>query len=675
MVAIQRASTALPAARRRRGSRRWWLDRSVRAKGLIVIAVPLTALVATSVASLAMQSSERADRDAANTEFALISAANRVLTDALNAETGVRAYAAARDSAFLQPYDAAVRRIGVDQAALRAAAATAGDRARQRAVSLAAATVFDGLGRLRAQIGSGTAPRDLVPPLAQGKASMDRLRQLTGDLIRGPVTQLAARDSAVSAQESAIGVLSVAGLVLGLLAGLAGGALFTTGIARRVARAASNADRLGRGEPVRADRPSADDLGRLNSALARADRLLATRSAELTTARDEAVRATKAKNAFLSSTSHELRTPLNSILGFTQLLELSELTEEDADSVRRILAAGRHLLTLINELIDIARIESGDLSISLEPVLLQPVIEDACQLMRPLAADRSIQMRAETACPALTVRADRQRLAQVLVNLISNAVKYSRRGGTITITAQAGNGQAGVVITDTGTGIAADDLERIFLPFERLGAAQTMTEGTGIGLPLARALTEAMGGQLTAASTPDVGSAFTVTLSRAADMAPAAPPSRPVPPVVTTPAVPEQAPAGAEPALRVLYIEDNPANVEVVARFLKGRPNATLHAVCSAQDGISYAAREAPSVILLDLHLPGMQGEQVLKELKAEPATAAIPVAVLSADASPGTVRRLVSAGALTYLTKPLVLADLDELLGSVSHRQQRQGP
>jgi signal transduction histidine kinase/CheY-like chemotaxis protein len=633
----------------------------VRTKGLIAVAIPLAALIFTNSASLVLLSSERADRTAATAAFNLVRAADRVLTDALNAETGVRGYAATRDQVFLQPYRDALARIGGDLKALQSAAIAEGDTGIERTVSAAATVVFGGLAQLRAQVSSGVTSKAMIQPLATGKLHMDALRRLVVGLIRGPAAEMAARNSAITAQEMASGILHVVGLALGLLAGLAGVVLFTLGISRRLGAAAANANRIGEGQPLHEVTPARDDLGRLNDALVRADELLASRSAELTTARDEALQATRAKNAFLSSTSHELRTPLNSILGFAQLLQISDLNDEDSDSVERILAAGRHLLDLINELIDIARIESGELSISLEPVSVQPLIEEACQLMSPLAAERSIRLSNDCASPALAVHADRQRFSQVLVNLISNAVKYNRRGGTITVTCQdRGPEQAGIVIADTGHGISPDDLERIFVPFERLGAEQTETEGTGIGLPLARALTLAMGGQLTVASTVGRGSAFTITLPRAPDMAASAP-HRAMPLAVTTPH------ARAGTALGVLYIEDNPANVEVVSRFLKNRPNTALHAVSSGQAGLDYAAREVPDVILLDLHLPGLPGEHVLKELKAEPATAAIPVAVLSAEASPGTIRRLLAAGAHTYLTKPLVLADLDRLLSSLT--------
>jgi CheY-like chemotaxis protein/anti-sigma regulatory factor (Ser/Thr protein kinase) len=373
----------------------------------------------------------------------------------------------------------------------------------------------------------------------------------------------------------------------------------------------------------------------------------------------------------LSSTSHELRTPLNSILGFAQLLQLSELSAEDSDGVQRILGAGRHLLALINELIDIARIESGDLGLSLEPVLVRPLIEECGQLMTPIAAERSIRIIQDGAHPALAVYADRQRLAQVLVNLISNAVKYNHKDGTITIScAEAGAGQASIVVTDTGPGLAPDDLERIFIPFERLGAERTAVEGTGIGLPLARALTEAMKGHLTASSVLGQGTAFTVSLTRAPDPIPVPAPS----PAPAALAGGPQVPAGA--GLRVLYIEDNPANVEVIARFVHGRPNTTLLFATSGRAGLECAVRDAPDIILLDLHLPDLQGDEVLNELKADPATAAIPVIILSADASRGVIHRLLAGGAFAYLTKPVDLAELGELLDTIAAaRAQDQQP
>jgi signal transduction histidine kinase/ActR/RegA family two-component response regulator len=447
--------------------------------------------------------------------------------------------------------------------------------------------------------------------------------------------------------------------------------LFASGIARRVGLNAANARRLGEGQPLLPIITAGDEIGHVAESHLMAEALLARRAEELIAARDEAMTATRAKNSFLSSTSHELRTPLNSVLGFTQLLQMSELSAEDSDAVERILGAGRHLLTLINELIDIARIESGDLSLSVEPVLVRPLIEECGQLMTPIGAERAIRIIQDCPHPALAMHADKQRLSQVLINLISNAVKYNHRDGAITIACrEEGARGASIVVSDTGPGISAQNIERIFVPFERLGAEQTAVEGTGIGLPLARALTEAMGGRLTASSVPGQGSAFTVSLPRAPDqvhipapgLAPASPTARPY--------------NSAGASISVLYIEDNPANVELVARFLSGKPNIRLRSETSGRGGIESATRDVPDLILLDLHLPDMHGDHVLSELKAEPATAAIPVIVLSADASRSVVHRLLASGALAYLTKPIELAELGTLLDTFAAAQaQDQQP
>jgi len=474
-----------------------------------------------------------------------------------------------------------------------------------------------------------------------------------------PLIALAAVTAA--SLESTISAVSVAGLALGVLAGLTGVALFASGISRRVTVAAANADRLGEGQPLEPVRRAGDELGRLAGSLVRAEGLLASRTAELTAARDEALRASHAKNAFLSSTSHELRTPLNAVLGFAQLLEMSDLSQEDRDAVERILAAGRHLLALINELIDIARIESGEFSLSVGPVSVQPVVEETCQLMAPLAADRSITISQPCPPPGLAVKADRQRLRQILVNLLSTAVKYNRAGGTVTITSQATSpAQVSFTVAGTGPGITAADLERVFGPFERLGAELTAAEGTGIGLPLARAFAEAMHGHLTAASVPGEGATFTLTLPRTPDMVQATG-DEGIP-------VPRTAPDdSAVESIRILYIEDDPANIEVIARFIKTRPGMRLESVISGQAGLEAAARDIPDLILLDMHLPGLHGDEVLRRLRDRPATAGIPVAILSAETAPSVIRQMRASGVIAYLTKPLDLSELGQLLDSVA--------
>jgi signal transduction histidine kinase/ActR/RegA family two-component response regulator len=640
--------------------RQWWLDRSVRAKGMIVVAVPLIALIAVTSASLVLQSNERQERQVALTASTLNNAAQQVLSDAVNAETSVRGYAATGDPLFLQPYDVVLARIARDRAALRAAAVAEGDSPAQRTLAATTAEEMAELAGLRSAVSAGTPVTALKPALENGKRTMDTLRGQVTALAAGPAAIARARRADVTAMESTIDEVGVVGLALGLLASLIVVALIASGVSGRLMVAAANADRLGEGQPLQPVRRAADELGRLSDSLVRAEKLLARRTAELVTARDQAVTATQAKNAFLSSTSHELRTPLNAVLGFTQLLQLSDLTHEDQDAVERILTAGRHLLTLINELIDIARIESGGFSLSVEPVEVQPVVAETCELMGPLAADRSITLTQPRPAPGLAVQADRQRLRQILVNLLSNAVKYNRAGGTVIITCQAdGPDQVSLAVADTGPGIPAADLERVFDPFERLGAEQTAVEGTGIGLPLARAFAQAMHGHLTAASIPGEGTTFTLTLPRTADMVPVDAEEAPVPQTA-----PDE-PAGD--SIRVLYIEDNPANIEVVTRFLKTRPAMRLESATSGQAGLEAAARDIPDLILLDLHMPGLHGDEVLRRLRDKPATAGIPVAILSAEASPAIISHMRTAGVIAYLTKPLDLTELGQLLDTAA--------
>jgi signal transduction histidine kinase/CheY-like chemotaxis protein len=633
---------------------------------MIVVTVPLFALILIVLASVVLQNNERQERAVSISASNLSSSVNRVLSDALNAETAVRGYVATGDPVFLGPYNTTLGRISKDTAALRSAATTEGDRRAEQAIEATLNTAMTQFEYMRASAGPGTPASSVQQELLAGKNTVDALRAQLTSLAAKPTAIIAAHRVDITRMESQIRVLTIAGVIIGLVGGFLGNVLVTSGISRRVVAIAENADRLGQGEPLQPLPAARDELGRLSEAFVQAEGVLASRSAELIAARDAAVNATQSKNAFLSSTSHEIRTPLNAILGFTQLLQLSDLNAEDRDGVERILGAGRHLLALINELIDIARIESGELSLSVEPVLVRPLAEETCQLMSTLAAERSITISLCSPEPGLAAFADQQRLRQILVNLVSNAIKYNRRGGTVSIACQAeGDDQVSVTVTDTGPGIRAADLERIFVPFERLGVEQTGIEGTGIGLPLARALAQAMAGQLTASSVQGEGSAFTVTLPHA--VIPWAQERIDVP----RPALGPPADLGAK-AISVLYIEDNQANIEVVTRFLRARANLVLRSAMTGEVGLEAAIHGLPDLILLDMHLPDISGEEVLYRLRAEPATADIPVIVLSAEATPAIIRRMRADGVIAYLTKPLELAELGRLIHVFSVSERR---
>ena len=379
-------------------------------------------------------------------------------------------------------------------------------------------------------------------------------------------------------------------------------------------------------------------------------------------AKQEAERANQAKSEFLSRMSHELRTPLNAILGFGQLLRLDDLTQGQRESVDQILRGGRHLLGLINEVLEISRIETGSLAISSEAVNLAELLTETLELIRPLAAERDIRIQPPSAgdCPWI-VQADRQRLRQVLLNLASNAVKYNHHGGRIAFACQPADGRVRILVHDTGPGIPADKLPRLFTPFDRLGAEQTDIQGTGMGLALSKRLTEAMGGTLTAHSVHGQGSTFTVELAQAED--PLARYQRKAP----TQSTPQRHP-GDGPERTVLYVEDNPSNLRLVQRVLSERGDVRL-VTATRGDAVQDLVRQhLPDLVLLDLHLPDLGGQEVLRRLHADPQTAPVPVVVVSADATAGQIQRLLAAGAADYLTKPL---DVDRFLEVVDQLLQ----
>ncbi|HEX8834493.1 MAG TPA: ATP-binding protein, partial [Abditibacteriaceae bacterium] len=419
--------------------------------------------------------------------------------------------------------------------------------------------------------------------------------------------------------------------------------------------------------------------------------------AALTAAKIEAERANTAKSEFLSRMSHELRTPLNAILGFGQLLEMDELDAAQRTGVEQILKAGRGLLELVNEVLDITRIEAGYLEMSPEPLSVREMVREALGLIEPLAAASKIRIFDEISptCP-FYVRGDRQRLNQALLNLLANAVKYNREGGAITLTWREGvmdrrqedRGRrltdkeslpvelaAAVAapvaqndeplptlciqVTDTGIGIPAESMSRLFMPFERLGAEHSAIEGTGVGLALSKRLIDLMGGRITVESVVGGGSTFTIELPMAETQT-----DYPAKRDGDKPQFPQSTSTTMH---TVLYIEDNPSNLNLVEQILLRREGMHLLSAIQGEAGLALAREHQPDLILLDLHLPDINGDEVLRRLQNDATTQAIPVVILSADATPHQIERLLAYGAVTYLTKPLdvqqFLQVLDETL------------
>ncbi len=387
------------------------------------------------------------------------------------------------------------------------------------------------------------------------------------------------------------------------------------------------------------------------------------RAAEIAlgTAREEAERASRAKSEFLSRMSHELRTPLNSILGFAQLLEMDS-TQGQKAQIGHILRAGKHLLTLINEVLDIARIESGHLPLNIESVPLAIALQEALTLVSPMAADAGIRLLPlPTLAADSGIVADRQRLTQVLLNLLSNAIKYNRPQGQVSIDVKVEQQRIAVSVSDTGKGIAADRLDQLFKPFERLEIDPNV-EGSGLGLALSKNLLEMMQGSLTVQSQAGVGSRFTlelpfVRLQESVEPATA--------PVDNRPGIP--ALAGPDFRGQVLYIEDNLSSLALIETLLQRRPGIKLLSSMQGQLGLDLAAQHAPQLILLDVSLPDIDGLNVLQRLRQSSITRTTPVLMITADASDLTRQALSEAGATAVLSKPIhipsFLAHLDQYL------------
>ena len=375
---------------------------------------------------------------------------------------------------------------------------------------------------------------------------------------------------------------------------------------------------------------------------------------ELHDARAVAEKANRAKTDFLSNMSHELRSPLNAILGFAQLME-SDATPQNLtqkESTGQILQAGWYLLNLINEILDLATIESGKLMLSLEPMSLSEVMLDCQTMIEPQAQKYGITMSFPQLEEPGFVLADRTRVKQILINLLSNAIKYNHAGGAVVVECAVRSAEhIRISVKDTGPGLSPDKLAQLFQPFNRLGQEAGGGEGTGIGLVMTKRLVELMGGVIGVTSAIGVGSEFWVVLIRAAE------PQLPVDTIEAAALKPAQSQKVA--ALRtLLYVEDNPANLKLVERLIARRPNMRLLSAGDATLGIELARGHQPEVILMDINLPGVSGIAALAILRDDPLTRHIPVVAISANAMPHDIRKGLEAGFFRYLTKPIKVAE-----------------
>jgi signal transduction histidine kinase len=386
-----------------------------------------------------------------------------------------------------------------------------------------------------------------------------------------------------------------------------------------------------------------------------------SRTLELSEAKKRAEKSDQAKSEFLTHMSHELRTPLNAILGFAQLMELSNkepLSQNQRSQISEIIKGGEHLLTLINDVLDLARVESGNIPLSLESVELGEVIDEVFTLLKPLANEKTITISNQVKSWSSFVLADRTRLKQLLLNLCSNAIKYNKENGTVVVSTKTNDKDMIIInIMDTGIGIPDDQLKEIFKPFKRVTAMTESIEGTGIGLAFSIKLLEKLNGRLSVQSSLGEGSIFTMELPRGE------PQSLPIK------TKENQGQTQVKPTLnkfKILYIEDNPINLKLVQSIFSERDDIELFSAHEALLGIEIAQHQMPDLILMDINLPGMSGIEAFKKLQTWKETRDIPVIAVSANAMEKDVKIALTAGMHAYITKPINVPKFNETISKI---------
>ena len=644
-----------------RGLARYWGDLPVRTKGLVVIALPLLAFVASTLLILVTRKMQ-ADATAWVRHSQEVRLEIRDFREMLlQAEDSARGYALNDGQDWSSSYQRTRNTLLKKEADL--AALVKDDPQQTQKISRVTTLLSDQLTALDGSRHSQGAEPSQQQFLTSEKKAGDGIRQQLGAMQEREQLLLDKR----RVELVRFGVIVLYGLYgslgIGCFASILGMMLFSKGISSRVQELEQNAYRLRDGLALPDEDHSNDEIGRVARVLVQSSALIAEKNARLEEAKEQSEKADRAKSEFLSRMSHELRTPLNSILGFAQVLQMGGgLPTRALECVQHILKGGRHLLRLIDEVLDIARIESGRLPLSVEPVLVSDAVSQTLEMVRPIAESRGIQLANDMSRQCQQhVMADRQRLHQVLLNLLSNAIKYNQANGSVRISCQAENRNAvRIKVEDTGSGITVEDQARLFAPFERLAAAHTDVEGTGLGLALSKHLIQAMGGGIGLLSQVGKGSTFWIELPVA---------EAPVERVRRQEVLAVRSADPVPHSLKVLYIEDNVANVQLIEHVLSFRSQVKLLTAMQGRLGLEFAIENRPDLILLDLHLPDIRGDVVLRELQADSRTRGIPTIMISADATPGEIRRLRDAGATDYLTKPL---DVEKLLHILDEHLRR---
>ena len=425
--------------------------------------------------------------------------------------------------------------------------------------------------------------------------------------------------------------------------------IFSGTIVKRVKLLRDSAAHLARAEALELPSSSKDELGQLSDELDHASTLLAKNIYDTTQAKKEAEQASKEKSMFLSRTSHELRTPLNAILGFAQLLQAELDNGKHKDQVNMIKGAGDHLLKLIDEVLDIAKIESGETKLTLKPTPINDLLAEAIQYIAPLGKIRDIQIE-ENIQANLVAFADRQKLLQVILNLLSNALKYGPFNSSVIISAYQKKSEIIIEVLDEGAGIPEALKERLFTAFDRLGAEQSKTEGTGLGLAVSKQIMLAMQGSIHVASEKSL---FWIALKASEGL--------PTPMELIQEAAVTKPIFSMTDKKHIVYVEDNMSNRALVEAVIKRLPNVKLHCTTTVKESKGLLSQIKANLVIIDLNLSGESGEVLVNYIKSHQTINHLPIMILSADATTETIERLNQAGVDDYMTKPLNIALFSE--------------
>lgn len=634
-----------------------WQDLPLGFKGVFVIALPLTVLLA-SLASLYIRELESTMlenklRHALQNQRDI----QTVHTQLLEASTGVRDYLLTGDKHFLNIFFGAEKvlpkiintledRLETDQQKHRLAVI----------VPLVAKNLADlkALSNYDAEVASD----DLIAQFKSQVDTLDRLR-IEIEALNAEEALLVAQDQQeIFIQRQKNISITLAATIAGIIGSLMAVWIFSRTIVKRVRLLRDSAGHLARAEALDLPSSSRDELGQLSDELEHASQLLAKNISDATQARLEAEEASASKSMFLSRTSHELRTPLNAILGFAQLLEQDLSPGKQRDSVSLIKGAGQHLLKLINEVLEIARIESGEASLDLAPTAINSLLEEAVHYIAPMGKIRDIEIKSEIASN-LWVMANRQKLLQVVLNLLSNALKYGPANATIQLKAYHDHDHIIIEVQDEGSGIPSESRERVFTPFDRLGAENTKVEGIGLGLALSKQIMLAMHGSIHFANDKSL---FWVEIAACK-------------PNVASKELAEKIEHKKSVNLSnkhsILYVEDNVSNRALVEAIILRQQDLRIHCVTTIKDAKQYLNELVPSLLLIDLNLPDGSGENLVHYVISEPRLKNIPMMILSADALPDTIDRLQKVGVAYYMTKPLDVADFNKQIRELLQSQE----